>query len=208
MKGAPLIHVVDDDAFVRGVIERLLLAAGYEVASHGSATEFLRGGFAHRPGCLILDVRMPGISGLDLQEELARRGVDLPVVFLTGHADVSSTVRAMKAGARDFLEKPVRGDELLAAVGEAVQRSVAERAARQGTAEIEGRLATLTTREREVMELVVHGLLNKQVAARLGMAEKTVKVHRGRVMRKMEADSLADLVRMAARVGVVPPPQG
>jgi FixJ family two-component response regulator len=194
------IFLVDDEEPVRKAIMRLLRAEGLSVAAFASAAEFLDGLDSRGAGCLVLDVAMPGLSGLELQEELARRGARLPIVFLTGRADVPMCALAMKRGAVDFLVKPVNDSDLLAAVRRALDQD--ERASRQHREqeEISARLQTLTAREREVLELVVRGKLNKQIAADLGAAEKTIKVHRGRVMTKMAAASVADLVRMMQKV--------
>ncbi|MBP7589375.1 MAG: response regulator transcription factor [Thermoanaerobaculia bacterium] len=195
-----VVQLVDDDADVRRALTRLLTSAGLEVRSFASAEAFLLSAELEDAACLVLDLRMPGASGLDLQAELAARGFELPVLFLSGHGDVRSSVSAMKSGAVDFLQKPVDEAEFLAAVGRAREMGVLQRAASHEVAELESRFATLTPREREVMALVVEGRLNKQVAAALGVAEKTVKVHRARVMEKMAASSLADLVRKAGRL--------
>ena len=191
------IYIVDDDASVRRALKRLFRAAGFESKVFASAADFLARGRHDAPGCLVLDVQMPGIDGLDLQHELAERGIDIPIVFITGHGNVPMSVRAMKGGAVDFLEKPFDGETLLAAVEQALTRDREARQRRAEGAAVRERLASLTPREREVMALVVAGRLNKQIAFELGISEKTVKIHRGRVMAKMQADSLADLVRMA-----------
>ena len=170
--------------------------------THKSQQAILDAGTADTAACLVLDLQMPGLDGLELVDELRARGVETPVVFITGHADVPTSVRAMKAGAVEFLEKPFDDEQLLAAVREAVERDRADRRDREDIAALEELAATLTTREKEVMALVVEGLLNKQIAGRLGISEKTVKVHRGRVMEKMEAGSLAELVRLAGRLGI------
>ena len=196
------VFVVDDDELVRRAVTRLLKLDGYRVESYPSPQAILEAGTADSAACLVLDLRMPGLNGLELVEELRNRGVSTPVVFVTGHADVPTSVQAMKAGAVEFLEKPFDDKILLKAVQEAVERDRTERLDREGLAEIESRAETLTSREREVMALVVQGLLNKQIAGQLGIAEKTVKVHRGRVMEKMEAGSLAELVRLAGRLGI------
>jgi FixJ family two-component response regulator len=196
------VYVVDDESAVRKALWRVLRSAGIEVAAFGSAEEFL-GALEKEPaGCAIFDVAMPGLDGLALQEILAARGVDLPLLFLTGHGDIPITVRAMKAGAFDFLTKPVDREVLLAAVRRALDRGRVVRREHMEVAEIHRRLETLTPREREVLEEVVGGRLNKQIAAHLGIAEKTVKIHRGNVMEKMAAGSLAELVHFADRLGV------
>ncbi len=197
-----VVVVVDDDASVRRALSRLVRSAGLAVETYPSAEAFLDTPAAGRSGCLVLDLRMPSTNGLELQHELRRRGRDLPVIFLTGYGDVPSTVAAMKAGATEFLEKPVDDERFLAAVGEALERGRRTRAERVEREALDERLDTLTTRERQVFELVVTGLLNKQVGARLGVSEKTVKVHRGRLMEKMQAGSLAELVRMAGKLGL------
>jgi FixJ family two-component response regulator len=195
------VFVVDDEATVRRALRRLLRAAGLEVECFPTAQEFLAlEPPSAGPCCLVADLRLPGLSGLDLQETLLRRGLDLPIVFISGRADVGSGVQAMKGGAVDFLEKPVAGRDLLEAIGHALEQDRERRAARLDRAELEARAAHLTPREREVFALVVTGMLNKQVGAELGATEKTIKVHRARVMEKMGAGSLAELVRMADRL--------
>ncbi|MRG98076.1 response regulator transcription factor [Polyangium spumosum] len=193
------VFVVDDDPSVLRGLERLLRSAGYVVEAYASPRGFLEHA-QDRPGCVVVDLRMPEISGLDLQEELARRGFPLPLVFLTGHGDVPSSVRAMKAGAIDFLSKPCDDTDLLAAVERALARDAAARAAREEIRTIQARFTELTPREREVCMLVARGLLNKQIAAELGAAEKTIKVHRGRVMEKLGVESVAELVRLVDRM--------
>jgi len=196
-----MVHVVDDDESLRTAMTRLLSAAGYAVRSYASAGEFALAYSEDLTGCVLLDVRMPGPSGLDLQASLARRANPLPVIFLTGHGDIPMSVRAMKAGATDFLTKPVQGSELLAAVHAALQLEAASRRERvQGQARQE-RLASLTGKEREVYQRVTTGQPNKQIAAETGMAERTVKAHRAEVMRKMGANSLAELVHIAEALG-------
>jgi FixJ family two-component response regulator len=194
----PIIHVVDDDDSVRTGVVRLLQAAGFEARGYASAGEFLLGrSDRNAPGCVVLDVRMPGPSGLDLQEALARLEVPLPIVFLTGHGDIPMSVRAMKAGAVDFLAKPVSRDTLLASVRTALARDAETRAAREGLRLLRARYETLTPREREVFAGVVAGKLNKQIAADLGTAERTVKAHRAQIMGKMQVASVAALVHVA-----------
>ena len=200
MNAAPLIHVVDDDDALRTALLRLLDAAGYEAAGYASTGEFLLNALPDRPGCVLLDVRLPGPSGLDLQEALKRRGVTLPVVFLTGHADVASSVRAMKAGAVDFLTKPVERRTLLDALDRALARDALQRATRGDADRLRARFASLTLREREVFERVVAGLLNKQIADELGIAERTVKLQRAHLMEKLGAASAAELGRLAEQL--------
>jgi FixJ family two-component response regulator len=197
-----IVFVVDDDESVRKALARLIGSVGLEVRTFPSPAAFLAHPRPDRPACVILDLRMPGTSGLTLQEELAQAGVDLPILFLTGHADVSTSVRAMKAGAVDFLEKPLHDQALLDAIHRALGHARELRGARAEREGIARRVASLTPREREVLALVVAGLPNKLVADRLGASEKTIKVHRARVMQKMHADSLAHLVRMAQVVGI------
>jgi len=200
-----VVHVVDDDAGMRTALGRLLEAAGYQVRTYGSAGEFLIAEPGDAPGCVLLDLKLPGPSGLDLQEALAKRDDPLPVVFLTGHGDVPASVRALKAGASDFLTKPVKKETLLAAVEGALAEGHARRAEREELRELKERYETLTPREREVFTQVVAGKLNKQIAGNIGAAERTVKAHRAQVMEKMAVGSLADLVRAAARLGVPGP---
>jgi FixJ family two-component response regulator len=200
--GGGTVFLVDDDASVRRALTRLLRTAGLEVASFPSGEALLAGITATGPACVVADLRMPGLSGLELQEELARRGLDLPLLFISGHADVPSSVRAMKRGAIDFLQKPISDTALFEAVRQALARHRERQAVRQDSNVLEARFARLTPREREVFALVASGMLNKQVGYELGATEKTIKVHRARVMEKMEASSLADLVRMAGRLGV------
>jgi FixJ family two-component response regulator len=197
------VFVVDDDPSVRKALTRLMRSAGYDVTTFASAHEFLdRAKSEEQPGCVVLDVRMPGLSGLDLQAELQKIHTTLPIVFMTGHGDIPMSVRAMKAGAVDFLPKPVKDTELLRAIEQARARAAQEHAAATELQSIQGRFETLTPREREVMALVVRGLLNKQIAFELGTVEKTIKVHRARVMDKMQVESLAELVRIAERIGI------
>jgi FixJ family two-component response regulator len=195
------VYIVDDDQGVCHALSSLFRSAGLAARTFGSAREFLDARLSDAPGCMVLDIRLPGLSGLDLQQELTDRGFQIPIIFITGHADVPMTVQAMKAGAIEFLTKPFSDQDLLNAVQSALDR---DRAARQDLAHVanlRARYETLTPREREVMLLVVTGMLNKQIAAELGASEVTVKLHRGRVMHKMGAESVADLVRMADRLG-------
>jgi FixJ family two-component response regulator len=204
--GGGRVFLVDDDASVRRALTRLLRTAGLEVVSYPSADAFLAEANGDRPSCVVADLRMPGRTGLDLQDELRRRGLELPLLFISGHADVTSSVRAMKGGAVDFLEKPISDVALIEAVQRALARHREQQTAQSEQAVLEKRLARLTPRERQVFALVASGLLNKQVGYELGATEKTIKVHRGRVMEKMEAESLADLVRMAGRLGLASAP--
>ena len=201
----PIVFVVDDDSAVGVSIKRLLHSVGLEARHFTSASEFLRAKHPDAPGCIVLDVRLPDLSGLDLQQELAKANVDLPVIFVTGHADIPMTVRAMKAGAVEFLTKPFREQELLEAVQRAISRHRQIRDQRASMRVLQSRYELLTPREREVFPLVASGLLNKQVAAELNASEKTIKVHRGQLMQKMEAHSLSDLIRMAEQLGVLSP---
>ena len=203
MSAAPRVFVVDDDASVRKAVSRLLGVHGFPVDSFASAGDFMaHGALPDGPSCLVLDVRMPELDGLGLQERIRRADLDVAIVFLTGHGDVPTTVRTMKAGAVDFLEKPFQADDLVAAVGRAIAVSERTRAAHTERDHLEARLGTLTPREREVLALVAEGLTNKVIADRLGTTEKTIKVHRGRVMAKMGAPSLAELVRMVEKLGL------
>ena len=201
------VYVVDDDPIVRRSVARVLRFAGFEALTFGSADELLAAVDPEAEGCALLDVAMPGIDGLALQEALVGRGIALPILFLTGHGDVPASVRAMKAGAVDFLTKPVEDEILLAAVRQAVERGRVERDARRDAASARARFDALTAREREVLECVIGGMLNKQVARELGITEATVKVHRGRVMEKTGISSLAELVRVADLAGLRPPPR-
>jgi FixJ family two-component response regulator len=203
----PLIHVVDDDADFQAAVSRVLRAAGYEVRCYSGAGEFLVAPFDNRPGCVLLDVRMPGPSGLDMQDALARMAWHRPIIFMSGYSDIPTTVRAIKAGAVDFLAKPVPRDTLLGAVRNALAREAEERSERERLATWCARLATLSTRELEVLEGVVSGKLNKVIAVELGAAERTVKAHRAQVMGKMGAASLAELVQITEHLraaGVMP----
>jgi FixJ family two-component response regulator len=202
---APMVFIVDDDDSVRKSLTRLIRSAGHAVEAFASAREFLARERYAGPCCLVLDVRMPGLTGLDLQETLAGAGRRMSIVFVTGHGNISMSVKAMKGGAVDFLTKPVDDKNLLATIERCVARDVRDHGAETRVAKIQERLKMLTPREAEVFALVVTGMLNKQIAFELGIGEKTVKVHRARVMEKMGAGSLAELVRLADRVGVIVP---
>ena len=200
-----MIFVVDDDASMREALQRLLRSVGLQVTPFASAREFLQHRGADVPGCLVLDVRLPGLSGLDLQHELAAAQIDLPIIFMTGYGDIPMTVRAMKAGAVEFLTKPFRDQDLLDAIQQALERDRVARAQRMEMAELRERFDALTPRERDVFGLVVTGLQNKQVAAALGTSEITIKRHRAQVMHKMRVTSLAELVRIADQLGLPSP---
>jgi len=197
-----IVYVVDDDSSVREAIKSLIRSVGLRVETFGTAQEFLKSARPDAPGCVVLDVRLPGLSGLDLQRELAANGINLPVIFITGHGDIPMSVRAMKAGALEFLTKPFRDQDLLDAILQALERDLSARQQRSETAELRERFDSLTAREREVMGLVVSGLLNKQIAGELGTSEVTIKIHRSQVMKKMDAGSLAELVRMTEKLGI------
>jgi FixJ family two-component response regulator len=199
---APIVFVVDDDQNVRDSLGRLLTSVGLAVEVFSSAQGFLTARRPDAPGCLVLDVRLPGLSGLDLQRELAAANASLPIIFLTGHGDIPMSVRAMKAGAVEFLTKPFREQDLLDAIRHAIDRDRNVRAEQRELAEFRRRYSALTPRERDVMAGVIAGLLNKQIAAELGTSEVTVKEQRGHVMQKMQAASVAELVRIAARLGI------
>jgi FixJ family two-component response regulator len=198
----PTIYLIDDDPSARHGLARLLRAAGQPVRLFTSAREFLDAGPPPGPGCLVLDVRMPEVSGLDLQERLAREECPMPIIFITGHGDIPMSVRAMKQGAVDFLPKPVDRAQLMTAIQLALQKDTAARRDREGRREVQRRLEQLTEREREVMQLVIRGWLNKQIAAELGIAEPTVKIHRGRVMDKLGVESVAELILLVQQAGL------
>jgi len=201
---ASVVFVIDDDPSVRSSIKILLESVGLEVELFGSTKEFLLGRPADRPSCLVLDIRLPGVSGLDFQRQLAEAKINIPIIFISAHGDVPMTVRAMKAGAIEFLTKPFRDQDLLDAVHVALERDRARRQQEAGLAVVRERFESLSPREREVVSMVVSGMLNKQIAAQIGTAENTVKVHRSRAMEKMQANSLADLVKMIQRLQVSP----
>jgi FixJ family two-component response regulator len=192
-----VVHIIDDDESLRRALDRTFRSIGLETRTYETAREFVDSNRPDLPGCIVLDVRLPGVNGLDLQAQLADLGIRLPVVLITGYGDIPMTVRAMKAGAVDFLPKPFRDQDMLDAVAAAIDRDRRRRAAEDGSADIKARFATLSPREQQVMMLVTAGKLNKQVAGDLGLSEVTVKIHRGAAMRKMGARTLADLVRMA-----------
>jgi FixJ family two-component response regulator len=202
-----IVLVVDDDVSVREALGSLIQSAGLRVETFASAQEFLARPPIDAPGCLVLDVRLPGLSGLDLQKRMAEVNLEIPIVFITGHGDVPTSVQAMKAGALEFLTKPFAEQDLLDAIQQAIKRDRVARQRRAEMKDLQGRYQSLTPREREVMKRVINGLLNKQIAAELGTTEFTVKFHRGHVMHKMRADSLADLVTMSDRLGIRRPKQ-
>jgi FixJ family two-component response regulator len=200
------VFLVDDDASVRRALARLIKSAGHQVQAFASAQEFLEtlDDVGEKAGCLVLDVRMPRLTGIDLQRELQSKNCRLPIVFITGHGDIPMSVKAMKAGAVDFLPKPVKDTDLLRAIDQAIIRASRDRTALREVEDVQRRVATLTSREREVMPLVASGLPNKMIAFRLGTVEKTIKVHRARIMQKMQVQSLADLVRLAEKLKISP----
>jgi FixJ family two-component response regulator len=197
-----VIAVVDDDPSVRKGLERLIRSLGWHTETFASAQEFLDHPRTEAPSCLVLDLQLPGLSGLDLQKRMAESGLETPIVFLTGHGDIPASVKAMKAGAVEFLTKPVDEQDLLKAIQEAIERDRSKREEHADKRELQSRYESLTAREQEVMAQVISGLLNKQIAGELNITEDTVKFHRGNIMRKMQADSLADLVRMAENLGI------
>ena len=197
-----MVFVVDDDASMRDAMQRLFRSVGLQAEVFASAAEFLRSKLADVPCCLVLDVRLPGLSGLDFQSELAKADIQVPIIFMTGLGDIPMTVKAMKAGAVEFLPKPFRDQDMLDAVRLGLERDRIRREGEKAIADVRGKFASLTAREQEVMGLVTSGLMNKQIAGEMQLAEITVKLHRGSVMRKMEVKSLADLVRMADIVGI------
>ncbi|MBR1189963.1 response regulator transcription factor [Bradyrhizobium sp. AUGA SZCCT0240] len=201
----PIVYVVDDDVSVREALRNLFRSVGLRVEVFGSGAEFLQSKLPDVASCLILDIRLPRLSGLDFQADLAKAGIHIPIVFMTGHGDIPMTVRAMKAGAVDFLTKPFRDQDMLDAVTAAIERDRSSRNEAKIRSDLHALFATLTAREREVMALVTSGLMNKQIAAEIGIAEITVKIHRGNIMRKMAAKSLADLVKMAQALEIQRP---
>jgi FixJ family two-component response regulator len=201
-ESVPIIALVDDDPSVRRGLERLIRSMGWKAETFASAQEFLARVGVEAPSCVVLDLQMPGLTGLELQKKMAEVGLETPIVFLTGHGNIPATVQAMKAGAIEFLTKPVEEQDLLKAIHEAIECDRRTRQQRADMSDLRDRYASLTAREREVMQQVVSGLLNKQIAAELKITEDTVKFHRGHIMRKMRADSLADLVRMAQNLGI------
>ncbi|ADG10541.1 response regulator transcription factor [Caulobacter segnis] len=201
---AQTVHIVDDDAALREALDSLFRSVGLETRLFANAQAFLESGAAQEAGCLVLDVRLPGLSGLDFQEKLAAADVRMPIVLMTGHGDIPMSVRGMKAGAVDFLTKPFRDQDMLDAVASALQRDAASRAQQGDISDLRARFEGLSAREKQVMARVASGLMNKQVAHQLGLSEITVKIHRGNLMRKMEAKSLADLVRMAEALKLRP----
>jgi FixJ family two-component response regulator len=204
MNQAPVVFVVDDDASVRKALANLLSSVGLKVQTFGTAQEFLSSERPDAPGCLVLDVRLPGLSGLDLQRKLAEAKIQLPIIFITGHGEIQMSVRAMKAGALEFLTKPVKDQELLDAIQCGIEQHRTRLNERAEITKLQTRYDSLTPRERQVFPLVAQGRLNKQIAAELGASEKTIAIHRGQVMLKMKAASVADIVRMAQKLGLAP----
>jgi FixJ family two-component response regulator len=200
----PIVFVIDDDASIRRALTNLFQSVGLEAAAFGSAPELLQGKLPDVPSCLVLDIRLPGLSGLDLQTELAKANIHIPIIFITGHGDIPMTVRAMKGGAVDFLTKPFRDQDLLDAVMTAIERDRKRRELEKTVVNLQSLYETLSSREREVLAFVASGLMNKQIAAELGLAEITVKIYRGHIMKKMGAKSLADLIRMTEALGIHP----
>lgn len=200
----PIVFIVDDDVSMRRALTNLFESVGLKVEAFGSAPQLLQAKPPEVPSCLVLDIRLPGASGLDLQSDLAKANIQTPVIFITGHGDIPMTVRAMKSGAIDFLTKPVRDQDILDAVQAAIERDRKRRDLNKTVSTVKSRFESLSSRERDVLSLVTSGLMNKQVAAQLGLAEITVKIYRGQIMRKMGAKSLADLVRMSEALGIRP----
>lgn len=198
----PVVFIVEDDPMIREALRRLFGTVGFRAQTFGSASELLQTAFPDTPNCLVLDIRLPGRSGLDLQLELSNAGVHVPIVFMTGHGDIAMSVQAMKAGAVDFLTKPFRDQEMLDAVAAAIERDRARRIDEEETSRLRAFFDSLSAREREVMALATTGLMNKQIAGELGLSDITVKIHRGHAMKKMQARTLADLVRMAETLGI------
>jgi FixJ family two-component response regulator len=202
--GVPTVFIIDDDRGMRQAIQDLVESVGLRAEAFATGQDFLRKQFTGGPSCLVLDVRLPQMSGLDLQRQLADTGVQIPIIFITAHGDIPMSVRALKSGAVEFLTKPFRDQELLDAIQQALQRDSAAREQRTEIHDLQGRYQSLSAREREVMTLVVSGLLNKQIASEIGASEATVKIHRGHVMQKMQAGSVAELVRMADKLKLSP----